>query len=75
MVVIYNNDTNSMEEVVEVLIQATGCDEEEAFIETWEADTYGEAPVHFSNKEECEGVAHLISSIGVRTEVSLEWGD
>jgi len=75
MVLIYNNDTNSMDEVIEVLILATGCDVEEAAIETWEAHHYGKAPVHFAAKSDCDEVARIISTIGVRTEVALEWED
>ena len=75
MVVIYNNDTNSMDEVVDILIRATGCDEQEAEIETWEAHTYGKAPVHFAAKNECESAAQVISSVGIKAEVALEWND
>ena len=73
MVVIYNNDHNSMDEVIAILMSATGCDIHEAFIETWEADAFGKASVHFSSKTDCERAAREISSIGVRTEVCLEW--
>lgn len=75
MVIIYNNETNSMEEVVEILVRATGCDFDEAEIEMWEAHTFGKAPVHFSTKAECEDAASIISSIGVKTEVAREWND
>jgi len=75
MVVIYNNETNSMEEVVEVLMCATGCTEDEAEIEMWEAHTFGKAPVHFAAKTECDEAARVISSIGIKTEVALEWND
>ncbi len=75
MTVIFDNDTNSMDEVVEVLMRATGCDEEEAAIEMWEAHTYGKAPVHFASREECERVANTIGTIGVKTEVAPEWDD
>lgn len=75
MVVIFNNDTNSFDEVVEVLMRATGCDLDEAAIETWEAHTYGKAPVHFAGRQECESSAEIISSIGVKTEVTPEWDD
>ena len=75
MVTIFNNDDNSVDEVITILIQATGCDLDEASIETWEAHTYGKAPVHFDSKEICEDAARIISSIGVRTEVSREWED
>jgi ATP-dependent Clp protease adaptor protein ClpS len=74
-VVIFNNDTNSFDDVIGILIQATGCDLQEAMIETWEADTYGHADVHFANQDECRGAAKVISSIGVKTEVCPEWDD
>jgi ATP-dependent Clp protease adapter protein ClpS len=73
MVSIFNNETNSMIEVIQILIVATGCTFEEAEIETWEADTYGKARVHFGEKTDCERIAKLIASIGVETTVTPEW--
>jgi ATP-dependent Clp protease adapter protein ClpS len=75
MVVIFNNEINSVEEVIEILIRATRCGLEEAEIETWEAHTYGKAAVHFASRDECDQAAKLISSIGVGTEVAPEWND
>lgn len=75
MTVIYNNDTNTVDEVIAVLMVATGCDFEEAAIETWEAHHFGLAPVHFADREECKTVATIVGSIGVETEVRPEWDD
>lgn len=75
MTVIFNNDYNTFEEVVETLAYATGCTMEEAYMEAWEAHHYGEASVHFSTQEVCCAVACIISNIGVRTEVRPEWDD
>jgi ATP-dependent Clp protease adaptor protein ClpS len=75
MVTIFNNDTNSFDEVIGILMRATGCDMEEAAIEAWEAHHYGKAPVHFAGQKECTEIAVLISSIGVQTEVEPEWQD
>lgn len=75
MVVIYNNDSNTVDEVIEILMRSTGCGTEEAFIETWEAHTFGKAPVHFAGFDECELVAHMVSSIGIKTEVRREWAE
>lgn len=75
MVVIHNNETNSFGEVVAILMVATGCDFREAMTETWEADTFGRASVHFAPKPECELVAEIIGRIGVKTEVFPEWQD
>jgi ATP-dependent Clp protease adapter protein ClpS len=74
-VVIYNNDNTPYNEVIRILMSSTGCGLEEAAMEVWEAETYGKCPVHFSSRNECEIVAVMISSIGVKTEVSREWKD
>lgn len=73
MVVIYNNDSTRYDEVIEILMMATGCGLREAAIETWEAHHFGKAPVHFASRDECEIVATMIASIGVKTLVTPEW--
>lgn len=75
MTLIFNNDITPMDEVIAVLMVATGCDFEEAAIETWEAHHFGKAAVHFADKEECSTVATIVGSIGVETEVKREWED
>ena len=75
MVVIYDNDHTPIDDVVEILMVSTGCGTQEALIETWEAQNYGKSAVHFANRDECEIVASMISSIGVRTQVRPEWDD
>jgi ATP-dependent Clp protease adapter protein ClpS len=75
MVVIFNNEVNSFDEVIAVLMLATGCTAHEAAIEAWEAHTYGKAPVHFAGREVCEEAAAIISRVGVRAEVCEEWPD
>lgn len=73
--VIFNNDTNTFEEVIEAITLATGCTLEEAYIETWEAHTYGKASIHFATQTACCAVASIVSNIGVKTEVRPEWED
>ena len=73
MVVILNNETNSMDEVIAVLVAATGCTIEEAAIEAWEAHTYGKASVHFASRSDCVIAASIIEAIGVKTNVVPEW--
>ena len=75
MAVIFNNDTNSMDEVVEILMVATLCDLEEASMEAWEADAFGKAPVHFASHDECVRICGTLGTIGLKTEVSKEWKD
>ena len=73
MVVIFNNDHTSIEDVITIIMRSTGCSAQEAFIEAWEAHHYGKSSVHFAKRTECEIVAGMISSIGVQTEVRREW--
>ncbi|MCE9557400.1 MAG: ATP-dependent Clp protease adaptor ClpS [Armatimonadetes bacterium] len=67
---VYNNDTNTYEEVIAILMIATGCDFEEAHMEAWEIDHLGASTVHIEGKPECEVVAAIIGQIGIRVEVS-----
>jgi len=75
MTVIFNNETNTFEEVMETIMYATACSIEEAYCETWEAHTFGSAAVHFGSQEVCSAVASIISQIGVKTEVRPEWDE
>ncbi|MCG9895107.1 MAG: ATP-dependent Clp protease adaptor ClpS [Fimbriimonadaceae bacterium] len=71
-VVVYNNETNSYEEVMTVLILATACSTEEAYIETWEIDHYGSCAVHRAAEDECRSVAEIIGTIGIAVAVEPE---
>lgn len=67
-VIVFNNDVNTYEEVMTVLMLATACDAEEAYIETWEVDHYGQASVHRAPEDECNRVAEVIRAIGITVE-------
>lgn len=73
MLVIFNNDHTTVGEVIAVLMLATGCDQEEAEIETWEAHHFGKAAVHFGTIGECAKAAKIIGRVGVLTEIRKEW--
>lgn len=70
MVTVYDNPTNTYDEVIAILMIATQCDFDEAWMETWEVDNLGKSVVHLSDREECETVSNVISQIGIRAEVS-----
>lgn len=72
IVTVFDNDHNTFDEVVEVLIRATACSLEEAEIETWEVDQLGKSVVHHGCESECRRSAEIISEIGIRVEVSQE---
>ena len=72
MVVVYNNETNTYDEVIMVLMAATGCSAEEAYIETWEIDHFGKCAVHYAPETECLCAAGIIARIGIKVEVTEE---
>jgi len=75
MVTVYNNETNTYDEVILILMIATHCNAEEAYIETWEIDHLGKSVVHRASQETCQEVASVIATIGIQVEVSQEWAD
>ena len=72
IVIVYDNDKNTWDEVTMILQKATGCTLEEAEIETWEVDNLGKSVVHHGGKEECDRAAGIIRTIGIRVEVVEE---
>jgi hypothetical protein len=75
MTTIYDNDHTPLDAVIIAIVRATRCDYEEANMETWEAQTYGKAAIHFASEEECTFVAAIMRSIGVEATVDKEWAD
>lgn len=67
-VIVYNNETNTYEEVITILMIATGCNADDAYIEAWEIDHYGQCCVHRAPESECVDVAEIISTIGIKVE-------
>lgn len=72
IVTVYNNETNTYEEVITVLMLATGCNYDEAYMEAWEIDHLGKSVVHWADEEECTAVASVVRRIGIRVEVTEE---
>jgi ATP-dependent Clp protease adapter protein ClpS len=72
LVIVYDNDKNTWDEVTTILQKATGCTLEEAEIETWEVDNLGKSVVHHGGQEECNTAAGVIRTIGIRVEVVEE---
>jgi len=72
IVTVFDNDINTVEEVMMVLMAATQCDIQEAEIETWEIHHLGKSVVHHGGEEDCQDVGSLIATIGIRVEVTCE---
>lgn len=69
-VTVYNNETNTYDEVITILMIATGCSLDDAYIEAWEIDHYGQCIVHSADEPECIGVADVIATIGINVEAT-----
>lgn len=69
LVIVFDNEFNTFEEVTMILILATNCSVEEATIETWEVHHLGKSVVHRADEKECLRVASIIAKIGIRVEV------
>jgi ATP-dependent Clp protease adapter protein ClpS len=72
IVTVFDNDVNTIDEVMAILMIATKCTADEAYMETWEVHNLGKSVVHHGSQEDCEAVAEVISTIGIRVEVSEE---
>jgi ATP-dependent Clp protease adaptor protein ClpS len=70
IVTVYDNEYNTYDEVMMILMAATGCSAQEAYIEAWEIDHLGKAVVHNSSEDDCRMAASIISEIGIQVEVS-----
>jgi ATP-dependent Clp protease adaptor protein ClpS len=70
IVTVFNNDYNTYEQVMTILMAATGCTAEEAYIEAWEIDNLGKSVVHHAGEEECRTAAKVIATIGIKVEVT-----
>lgn len=73
IVTVFNNDHNTYDEVMFILMVATQCTADEAAMETWEVDHLGKSVVHHAGESECKRVAEVIATIGIKVEVSEEW--
>lgn len=69
IVIVFDNETNTWLEVIEILQKATGCSAEEAWMETWEVHHTGRSVVHHGDRAECERAAGIIATIGIRVAV------
>lgn len=72
VVTVFDNDYNTWDEVVSILIRATACPIEEAHMETWEVHNLGKSVVHLGGRDECKRAAAVISTIGIRVTVTKE---
>jgi ATP-dependent Clp protease adapter protein ClpS len=69
IVIVFNNEVNTFDEVIRILQKATGCSLEEAQLETDEIDRTGRSVVHYGDQVECDRAASIIATIGIQVAV------
>jgi ATP-dependent Clp protease adaptor protein ClpS len=68
MVILYNCDCHTFEQVEQQLQKATGCNQEKAEAFAMEVHTQGRSVVYSGSDEECEKVANILRSIKLQVE-------
>lgn len=68
IVILYNDDHHSMEEVILQVQEATGYDIERCIAITLEAHHLGRAIAYTGSEEECERVARILRRIRLQVE-------
>jgi ATP-dependent Clp protease adapter protein ClpS len=69
MVILFNDDTHSFDEVIAQVQKATACSPREAFHITYTAHTNGQAVAFVGGKSACEQVASILREIDLRAEL------
>jgi ATP-dependent Clp protease adapter protein ClpS len=72
VVILFNDDYHTFDEVIQQVQKATGCGAEEAYTITYTAHTTGQAVVFAGKKDRCEQVAAILREIDLH--VTLEEG-
>lgn len=68
IVILYNCECHTFDDVIGILQRATGCSMEKGEAIAWEVHTKGRAICYSGSREECERVAAIIASIRLQVE-------
>jgi len=68
VVILYNCDCHTFDDVITQLVKATGCTEERAEAHAMEVHTKGRSIVYSGDDEECEKVAGILRQIKLQVE-------
>jgi ATP-dependent Clp protease adaptor protein ClpS len=68
VVILYNCDCHTFDDVIEILCIATGCSTDDAMGMAIRVHTEGRAIVFDGTQEECERVAGIIASVKLQVE-------
>ncbi len=69
MVVLFNDDYHTFDEVINQIIKATGCSREKAERHTWEVHNKGRSVVFDGELLKCIRVSSVLEEIQLKTEI------
>jgi len=68
IVILYNCDCHTFDDVISILQKATGCSQEKGLAIAIEVHTRGRAICFSGSREECDRVASIIASVRLQVE-------
>lgn len=68
IVILYNCECHTFDDVISILQKATGCSVEKGLAIALEVDTRGRAICFSGSRDECDRVAAIISSVRLQVE-------
>lgn len=68
IVILYNCDCHTFDDVIRQMQKATGCSLEKGEAVAYEVDSRGRAVVYAGTQDECERVANILREIGLQVE-------
>ncbi len=71
IVVLFNDEVHTFDEVIGQIIKATGCESAKAEALTWEVHTNGKAAVFEGPMDECLGVSRTLEEIALQTQIQV----
>jgi len=74
MVVLYNDNYHTFDEVINQIIKAVRCSRSKAEAHTWEVHNKGRSIVYDGELEECLRVSGVLEEINLKTEIQTVAG-
>lgn len=71
MVILFNDEVHTFDEVIDQLMKATLCDRARAEVLTWEVHTKGKAAVYEGTMPECIRVSGILEEIALHTQIEV----
>ena len=71
IVILYNDNIHTFEDVITQLMKAIQCSADQAEAYAWEVHTRGKASVYSGSMADCLRVSHILEEIGLHTQIEV----